>query len=215
VKEVKATSREQPISLTIPILDHIRSLDGWFDEAEADLLIAVTTEAVCITTDEQATSIVEVGSYCGKSTIVLGLTLKALTSRTARIYAIDPHDGEVSTLDQGIMQTPPTFEKFSRNLREAGVADVIEPIKARSHEVVWDKPIDLLFIDGLHDYRNVATDFLHFSDWVRPEGFVAFHDYANHFAGVKRLVDELISANQYRVSRMVDSLVVLQRRKRS
>jgi hypothetical protein len=206
------TSKEQPMIHTLSILDHMSKVEGWLDEAEAELLIAIT-QATCLTSDRHSTSIVEVGSYCGKSTIVLGLALKGLEQHTARVYAVDPHDGVVSTIDQGIMQTPPTFEIFSWNVREAEVTDVIEPIKARSYDVDWDKPIDLLFIDGLHDYRNVATDFLHFSDWVRPEGLVAFHDYGEHFPGVKRVVDELVSGNEYRLSKMVNSLVVLQKSK--
>jgi predicted O-methyltransferase YrrM len=209
------TSQEEAMLRTLPILDRMRRIEGWLDDEEADLLIAATTKAASLASDEQPTSVVEVGSYCGKSTIVLALTLKGLGLHTAKVYGIDPHDGQVGAHDQGLVQTPPTLEKFSRNIRDAGVADVIEPIKARSFEVTWNRPIALLFIDALHDYPNVARDFYHFADWVQPGALVAFHDYADYFPGVKKFVDELLSLGDYRLIERVKSLVVLERKRAS
>lgn len=197
---------------TSSILNRMRIVDGWLDDAEAELLITTTAKVARLANDGQTTAIVEVGSYCGKSTIVFGLTLKGLERSTARIYAIDPHEGEVTTLGQTITQWPPTFEKFIRNLQEAGVADVVETIRARSYEVVWDKPIALLFIDGLHDYTNVGRDFNHFAPWVETEGRIAFHDYGGHFFGVKKFVDELIVQGGYRMVEQAHSLVVLEKK---
>lgn len=203
---------DQTMLSTASILDHMRAVEGWLDDAEAELLIAAASRAVELTPERQAVSIVEVGSYCGKSTIVLGLTLKGLGQCDARVYAIDPHNGEVSGLNQTIMRLPPTFEKFLRNLEEAVVSEVVEPIRARSYEVVWDKPIALLFIDGLHDYASVAADFHHFAPWVLPGAHVAFHDYADYFFGVKRFVDEVVRAGEYQVTEQAGSLIVLQKK---
>jgi predicted O-methyltransferase YrrM len=146
------------------VIDHIRGVEGWRSDAEAELLIVTAAELAERAAEGRGVNIVEVGSYCGKSTIALGLALKNLCADAARVYAVDPHEGEVTGLDQGVMRLSPTFDRFNLNVREAGVADLIEPIKARSCEVEWDKPIDLLFIDGCTTTRTSQR----ISDTSRP-----------------------------------------------
>jgi predicted O-methyltransferase YrrM len=36
----------------------------------------------------------------------------------------------------------------------------------------WNLPIDLLMIDGSHEYEQVYKDFYNFGSWVKPGGFV-------------------------------------------
>jgi hypothetical protein len=209
--EAVTVSAGRPLLLTLPILSKTRPIEGWLDDEEADLLISTTAKALELTPQGEGASILEVGSYCGKGTVLLGLTIKGLGYHTARVYAIDPHNGRVGAHDQGILQMPPTFEKFSRNIREAGVAELITPLRTHSYELAWDKPIALLLIDGLHDYPNVARDFYHFAKWVQPGGFAVFHDYADYFPGVMKFVDALVNTGEYRLSCRVKSLVVLER----
>ena len=40
----------------------------------------------------------------------------------------------------------------------------------------WNKKIDLLFIDGCHEYSQVKKDYLNFGKFVNPNGFIFFHD---------------------------------------
>jgi len=40
----------------------------------------------------------------------------------------------------------------------------------------WDKEIDILFIDGCHEYGHVKKDYLNFRDFVRKDGIIFFHD---------------------------------------
>lgn len=194
-----------------PILRQMRGIEGWLDDAEADLLITATLQALEVAASATDAAIVEVGSYCGKSTVVLGRTLKALGQNAPHVYAIDPHDGKVSGLGQVIMQMAPTLDKFKRALREADLVDIVVPIQARAAEVVWQQPIALLVIDGLHDYASVAADFHHFAAWLQRGGLVAFHDYADYFPGVKQLVNELVSQAGYRLVSQAKSLVVLEK----
>jgi predicted O-methyltransferase YrrM len=189
----------------------MRSIEGWLDDAEANLLISAVEEAASLTRMTRGTAIVEVGSYCGRSSVVLGLTLKGLRRYTPRIYAIDPHEGVVSTLDGGITHLEPTFERFMQNLRKAGLAKLIKPIRAQSLEVEWSKPIVLLFLDGLHDYAHVAADFHHFSPWLIPGGLVVFHDCTNGFPGVKQLVREVLGQGDFVYLGQVHSLALLQK----
>jgi hypothetical protein len=194
--------------LTRPVLERIRGIEGWLDDAEADLLLAAASRAIAIV---QSGVVVEIGSYCGKSTVVLGAALSAADSANGRkIYAIDPHDGTVGALDQGIQRLPPTHEKFKRTIEQAGIAHLVEPIEQRSFEVDWDKTVCFLFVDGLHDYYNVSRDFYHFEPWLAPGSFVAFHDYADYYPGVKTFVDELLAHGGYEKCHQALSMIVLQ-----
>lgn len=194
--------------LNVPILAQMRTVEGWLEESEADLLIAAASHA--LRTLPAPHSVVEVGSYCGRATVVLGGVARALSSE-ARIYSIDTHDGKLGALDQGLVSHGPTLEKFKRTIQRAELNDIVEIIQKRAIEVAWQQPISLLLIDGLHDYASVAQDFYHFEKWVAPEGIIAFHDYANYFPGVLAFVNELLSSGKYRKVRCVGSLMVVQK----
>ena len=202
---------QRDLLLTTPILAQMRKIEGWLADEEADLLIAAAGRA--LTEVPADASVVEIGSYCGRSTVVLGSVIKK-SGRSVKIYAIDPHDGVVGALDQKLEHLGETFEKFSRNIGQAGLTEFVEAIRKRSFEVEWDCPVGFLFIDGLHDYTNVARDFYHFERWVVDGGYVAFHDYADYYPGVKTFVNELLEAGEYERVECVHSMIVLRKQAR-
>jgi predicted O-methyltransferase YrrM len=208
VREPVMMTNASDVLLTLPILNQMKTIEGWLEEDEADLLIAASARALA-RQDERHT-IVEVGSYCGRSTIVIGSVAKAICP-DARLYAIDPHDGKVGALDQSTRTCGPTLEKFRRNIARADLAGIVEIVQKYSFDVVWEKPIALLFIDGLHDYVNVARDFFHFEAWMVPGGYVAFHDYADYYPGVQALVNEVLATQRYRYVARVRSMIVLEK----
>jgi predicted O-methyltransferase YrrM len=173
----------------------MRAIEGWIADEEADLLIAALSRA--LSTLKDAPAVVEVGSYCGRSNVVLGSVLQSLRAEKAKIYAIDPHDGQVGASDQGIQRLAPSLEKFQRNIAAAGLTTFVEGIRSHSFNVQWKKPIGFLFIDGLHDYVNVARDFQHFEQWVVPGGYIVFHDYADYYPGVVTFVNEILASGAY------------------
>ncbi len=199
----------RPLFLTMPILNRMRAIEGWLEDDEADLLIAATTRVIQELPRPHV--IVEVGSYCGRSTVVFGSALKSLGS-DGRVYAIDPHDGVVGALDKGLRAGPSTLARFAHNIADAGLEEVVVTVQQRSFEVNWEQPISLLFIDGLHDYANVARDFFHFELNVAPGGYIAFHDYADYYPGVKAFVNELIGGADYERVLCVRSMMLLRRR---
>ena len=178
-------------------------------DQEADLLIAITMKACQDLSVFH--NIVEIGSYHGKSTILFGNVIRCCSSK-GKIYAIDPHDGKLGAVDQALHSFPPSFEAFKRNIHQARVSEYVEIIKKQSCDVVWEAPISLLFIDGLHDYIHVSQDFWHFANWITPAGYVAFHDYADYFPGVQAIVKELLGMGIYQKVYQVNSLIVLQKR---
>jgi hypothetical protein len=199
----------EPFLLTLPILARMRSIEGWLADDEADLLIAVTARALAAPGERPA--VVEVGSYCGRATVVLGSVARAVCPR-ARVFAIDPHDGKLGAADRYVT-VGPSLEKLKANIAAAGLTDVVEIVRAAAPQVPWEGgPIALLLIDGLHDYAHVAQDFSHFEPWVADGGLVAFHDYAGYFPGVVAFVDELLASGRYQRVGMASSLVVLRKR---
>ncbi|ARA94255.1 hypothetical protein AWN76_014575 [Rhodothermaceae bacterium RA] len=197
-----------PLLRTLPILDRMRRVEGWLEDDEADLLIAATAEV--LRTLPPPHTLVEVGSYCGRSTVVLGSVVQALRAR-ATVVAIDPHEGLVGAADQSLQTGAPTLDRFRRTIARNGLDDVVELIQACSFDVDWDRPISLLLIDGLHDYENVARDVRQFEAHVVPGGFIVFHDYAAYYPGVQRFVDELLAGGTFRRVACARSLMVVQR----
>jgi len=125
--------------------------------------------------------LVEIGSWIGKSSIVIASAIQG----DARLFCVDPFDGSadmrgrykqlMGTMDKSLQ------EVFIQNIKQAGLANLIVPIKGYSHQVVkgWDKPIDFLFIDGDHSYKAVKRDYLDWGNYIVDGGWIAFHD--THF----------------------------------
>lgn len=190
------------------LLNKVKQIEGWLDDQEADLLMS---SAIKSGIDLPAPPvIVEIGSYQGKSTVLLGSVMKTYFPQ-GKVYAIDPHEGVVGAADQGLQATPPTLVRFRQNIENAGLSSVVETIKEFSFNVKWETPISLLFIDGLHDYPNVARDFWHFAGWVKKGGYIAFHDYADYYPGVQAFVNELLGTGAYKKVQQANSLMVVQK----
>ena len=200
-----------PMVLTLPILERMRSIEGWLEDHEADLLIGAATRA--LTEVPGACAIVEVGSYCGRGTVVLASVVKALRS-AARVWSIDPHDGRLGTANDTMMLAP-SLKKLKANLAAARLTGLVEIVRARAPRVRWSEPIALLVIDGLHDRSSVESDFAHFDPWVAAEGYVAFHDYASYFPDVVTFVNELLTQGRYQRVALAGSLIVLRKHRGS
>jgi MMP 1-O-methyltransferase len=152
-------------------------------------------------------SVVEIGSYLGKSTIIL--------AATGKVYAIDHHRGNSehqigqprfrpNTLFNGEVFTYP---RFLENLQKAGIAENVTPI-VEHHQAAFSTldssafPIGLLFVDSEHTYEAIR-DVIRL--WMpKINGFILFHDYCADFPGVMKAVNEnIVGAPVY----TVDSLV--------
>ena len=189
-------------------LKQMLGITGWLTEGEGTLLSSAVTLALI---EADPAAIVEIGSYHGRSTILLGSILKRLGANT-RVYAIDPHEGDLSEPDESVLREGSTLESLQLNLSDAGLDRVVEVVRKRSFEVSWSQPISLLLVDGLHDYESVRRDFKHFEPWLTQGGYIAFHDYdRSSFPGVPLLVDELLGTAEYRPFACVDRLMVINR----
>lgn len=129
--------------------------------------------------------IVEIGSFLGRSTV--SFALGCVGSRK-HIYAIDLFEGDNDMYGSGDF-----MEKFNENIKACGVEQYVTPIKQNSIEAAntWSKPIDILFIDGSHEYEDVKADFYGFYPHVKKGGIIAIHDIKGKWEGVIRFWDEL------------------------
>jgi predicted O-methyltransferase YrrM len=127
---------------------------------------------------------VEIGTYCGKSTVYLG---HAAGSAGGGVVTVDHHrgseehqvgweyhDASLAGAD-GRLDTLPALR---RTLSAAGLEDVVTPVVGRSADVArwWGHPIDLLFIDGGHTEEAARADLRGWAPWVRPGGALVIHD---------------------------------------
>lgn len=77
--------------------------------------------------------------------------------------------------------------------------------------------VDLLFIDGGHEYSIVRSDLERFGPRVRMNGAVLLDDayddgtFRTHHPGVRRVVDEAVASGNYRLQRTVNRMAHLER----
>jgi predicted O-methyltransferase YrrM len=197
------------LAVTRPILAAMRPVEGWFLESEAELLAAAAYSALLIGPGPHY--LAEVGSYCGRSTVVLGGVVRALGGPDDRVFAIDPHEGTVGAAGAGLRTMEPTLDRFRRNVSAAGLDEIVREVVARAEDVTLDVPLSLLFVDGLHDYASVCGDITQFQGHLVPGGLLACHDCADYYPGVPRAVDGLVATGAYERVRQVASLAVLRK----
>ena len=86
-----------------------------------------------------------------------------------------------------------THYEFVTALKEKLKLDNINFIKGYFNDVVktWDKDIDILHIDGSHDYDSVKEDYENWSPFVKDTGFILFHDTVSHPTSIGKFFNEI------------------------
>lgn len=177
-------------------------IPGFLGESEARLL---GTIAACVPCNG---AIVEIGSFKGKSTVVLGKV--AAHYGLGPIMAIDPHNFYNAELEAH--RTSPeasSYKEFLSNLGAAGVREVVEVHRAYSTDIApaWNRPIGFLWIDGDHSYSGAKADFDGFARHLKPGGVVAFHDALHEFAGpIRVFVEEVLRSDRFGAAGFVQSI---------
>lgn len=127
----------------------------------------------------------EVGSYCGKSAVYLGV---AARQRGHLLFTIDHHRGSEELQPGWAHHDPDTWDAcagaidtlpFLRDtLRRAGLEDCVVPIVGSSAAIaaVWRTPLSLVFIDGGHSIDPAMADYRGWAPHVAPGGFLGIHD---------------------------------------
>jgi hypothetical protein len=197
-----------PLPLLLPLLRRIESIEGWLSADEADLLAAATVDATTVRPGPH--TIVEVGSYCGRGTVVLA-GMAAAVSPGSVVHAIDPHDRRLGVWGDAPGGVLDAAKRIRSHLNSAGLAENVDCRPSYAGDVVVVGPIDLLVIDHLHDYASVAADFSQFQGQLVDGGLVTFHDYRDCFPGVVAFVNELLGTEAYTFVQRVETLAVLRK----
>ena len=178
------------------------TIPGFLGESEARLL---GTIAACVARDG---AIVEIGSFKGKSTVMLGKV--AAHYGLGPVMAIDPHNFNNAELEAH--RTSPeasSYEEFLKNVEAASVRDRVEVHRAYSTDMAagWKRPIGFLWIDGDHSYRGAKADFDGFMPHLQAGGVVAFHDALHEFAGpIRVFVEDVLRSDRFGAAGFVQSI---------
>jgi predicted O-methyltransferase YrrM len=135
--------------------------------------------------DVPGAPLVEIGSWCGKSSIYLGA---AARQHETVLFAVDHHRGseenqagwehhDTSLVDPqtGLLDTLPTFR---RTIHGAGLDDCVIAVVADSptFAAFFSTPAALVFIDGGHGEAPANADYDAWSHRVADGGYLAIHD---------------------------------------
>jgi SAM-dependent methyltransferase len=155
----------------LAVLERVRDVPGWMSDDQAARLWAAAGRVPA------GGRIVEIGSYHGRSAIVLA----SAAGEGVEVVAIDPHAGN----DRGPRQWTGTADEgeadhraFLANLARAGAAERVRHVRRRSQEALdaVDGPVDLLYVDGAHGYGPASDDLRRWGARVAPGGTLLVHD---------------------------------------
>ncbi|MDQ3927531.1 MAG: class I SAM-dependent methyltransferase [Chloroflexota bacterium] len=193
---------------------------GFLSEAEGLRLYSAAAEV------SHLAPCLEVGSYCGKSTIFLAAGCRAAGCHP--LFAVDHHRGsaeqqfgelyfdpELYDPAEGVVST---LDAFMKNIRRAGLLDWVVPIVAESRQAsrYWpNQPLSLLFIDGGHSEEDAFQDFHGWSPHVMRGGYLCIHDiYPDPADGGQaplHVLKHALATGSWEFVEKIDSLVISKR----
>ena len=196
----------------------IGAVKGFLDPTEGralfDHAVATAAHGPCL----------EIGSYCGKSTVYLG-TACARTGNT--LYAVDHHQGSEEHQpgeeyhDEALFDVDrnkvDTFQYFRETIAAADLASVVAPIVAPSAVAGrhWGTSLGLVFIDGGHSREAAHADYDIWSRHIVNGGRLLIHDvFPNPADGGRppfEVFERALASGHFRQIEMVKTLAVLER----
>lgn len=158
-------------------------------------------------------AIVEVGSWKGRSAVVLGLACKA--TGKGKVYAIDPHKNSISHRRHNIEST---LEVLKENLAKARVGKYVEIILKTSAEAnrSWpkDRKVSLLWIDADHRFLAAKKDLILWCRYVIPGGIVVLHDVINYHGLRRLMLRHILRSRQLVCFSLVGEMAFLKKKKK-
>ncbi len=196
-----------------------QTVKGFLDPVEGEALYRAAKTACRL-----RKCCLEVGSYCGKSTVYLGT---ACRERGAVLFAVDHHRGSAEhqlheeyhdpalyDAGAGVMDSWP---EFRRTLCAAGLEDTVVPIVAVSELAArhWNTELAMVFIDGGHSLEAALADYRGWARHIVPGGTLAIHDVFERPQDGGRAPFEIrelaLASGLFRPVRQLKSLALLRR----
>lgn len=168
-------------------------VDGWMSEDQGRRLYAAAARV------RPGGQIVEIGSFRGRSTIVLA----SAAPDDVVVVAIDPHAGNdrgPQEIEGYADEAATDHDIFRANLAAAGVADRVRHVRAFSDdahaEVEGD--VDVLYVDGAHRYAPARTDIRDWGRRVPVGGTMLIHDSFSSVGVTLAILRELLVGGRFR-----------------
>lgn len=162
--------------------EHALAARGFMPPEEGD---ALYTAAVAAGAAVPGLPFLEVGSYCGRSTVWLGAAARVCGTV---VFAVDHHRGseenqpgwewhDPTVVDPAIGKMD-TLPFFRRTIHDAGLEDEVVATVGQSPHVAraWATPLSFLFIDGGHGVEPARLDYELWTPHVAMGGTLAIHD---------------------------------------
>ena len=198
-----STSGSPEIPSFAEVLRSVDDVDGWMSPDQARALYDAAR--ACHGGDQ----IVEIGSFRGRSTIVLA----SAATPGVDIVAIDPHAGNdrgPQEIDGFAAEAATDHEIFNANLDAAGVRDRVRHVREMSDDAHDDVigEIAVLYIDGAHRYAPARQDIAEWGARVRPGGTMLIHDSFSSVGVTAAIGRELMFGKRFRYVGRARSLTI-------
>jgi predicted O-methyltransferase YrrM len=204
--------------MTAELIGAAEAAAGFMPRAEGLALFDAAAEYAC------RGPVLEIGSYCGKSTIYLA----AAASAAGRpVVTVDHHRGSEEhqpgweyhdpALVDPVTGRLDTLPVLRATLAAAGLEDQVVVVVGRSADLarLWGTPLGLVFIDGGHTEAAAVTDYEGWAPWVAHGGALAIHDVfpdpADGGQAPYRLYQRALASGAFTEVRVEGSLRLLER----
>ena len=160
--------------------------------------------------------IVEIGSYRGRSAIVLAHA----AGREAELIAIDPHAGNdrgPRHIEGDAAEGESDFQAFCGNLERAGVSERVRHLRLSSNQALEQiaGELDLVYVDGAHRYAFARDDLAGWGARVRQGGHMLVHDSFSSVGVTLAILRLLVPGREFRYLGRTGSLAEFERRRLS
>jgi len=171
------------------------AIEGWLTRDQAAVLFEAARSL------PPGSTVVEIGSHQGRSTVVLASGLTA----GGRVMAVDPFDADWR------YGAPDTHTRLLEHLTAAGVVGKVDVVAAtsRAARASYEGVVGLVYVDGRHDYRTVRDD-LTWAARVPDGGVVLVHD-AFSSIGVTLALLTVCTSGEWRYRGRIGSLAEYER----
>lgn len=163
--------------INLPI--DINTVKGFLDPIEGEALYLYAKQYV------RNDPCLEIGSYCGKSSVYLGSAVK---ENGQKLYSIDHHKGSEEQqpgeeyFDSDLINAEgngiDTLPFFLETIEKSKLDKFVIPIVSTSEEAYQDFTLnfDMVFIDGGHSEKAAQKDYELWSKRITKGGLLAIHD---------------------------------------